>query len=119
MTGTAFLLSVEMSRRFACGSHPVVARSARPKDLVVIDPYNRRPGHRAVAILADIRRLGMVWRFAGSIGTVVATNTVTRNVHMIEVGWNPADSRVAVVAVVAAGYVRRVLAGSDCAVVTG
>jgi len=61
----------------------------------------------------------MGWVFARRVGAVVATDAVARNVHVIEVGGNPGNGRVAVVAVVTARDVSWVLAGRRVAVVAG
>ena len=55
---------------------------------------------------------------ARRIRAVVATGTIVDNVCVIEVGRQPGDSRVAIVAVFAAGDMRWVLAGRRDAVVT-
>ena len=56
---------------------------------------------------------------AGRVGAVVAADAVARDIHVIEVGREPGDGCMAVVAVVAARDVRRVLARGSVAVVTG
>jgi len=56
---------------------------------------------------------------AGRVGAVMAADAVTRDVHVIEVRRYPGDRRVAVIAVVAAGDVRRMFAGRGIAVMTG
>ena len=56
---------------------------------------------------------------ARCIGTVVATDAVVGDIHVIEVGWNPGNGRVAVVAVVTASDVRRILAGRRVTVMAG
>lgn len=66
----------------------------------MIDNDGRRPGGRAVAILADVGRQNMVRILAGRISAIVATRAVTHDVYMVEVGRRPRDRRVAVIAIV-------------------
>ena len=54
---------------------------------------------------------------AGRVGAVVAADAIARDIHMIEIRRDPRNRCVAVVAVIAARYVRRVLARSPIAVV--
>ena len=56
---------------------------------------------------------------AGRVGAVVAADAVARDIHVIEIRRDPGDGCMAVVAVVAARDVRRVLARGGIAVVTG
>ena len=56
---------------------------------------------------------------AGRIRAVVAADAISRDVHVVEVRRYPGDCRVAVIAVLAARNVRRVLAGGDRAVMAG
>ena len=56
---------------------------------------------------------------ASRVSAIVAACAVARDVDVIEVGREPRDSRVAIVAVVATGDVGWVLAGRSNAVVTG
>ncbi len=85
----------------------------------MIDGDCRRPDGIVVAVFADICRLNVRWAFTGRIGAVVASDAVTRNVHVIEVCRQPASRRVTIVAVIAGSDVRRVLAGGRDAVMTG
>ena len=56
---------------------------------------------------------------AGRVRTVMAIRTIAHDIHVIEIGWNPARSRVAVVAIIATCNMIGVLARCDIAVVTG
>ena len=60
----------------------------------------------------------MGWILASSIGTVVAAGAITCDVHVVEIGRQPADCGVTIVAVVATVYVGWMLAGRDYAVMT-
>ena len=55
---------------------------------------------------------------AGRFNAIVATDAVARDVYVIEVGRNPPACPVTVVAGVAAGDMRRVLAGCADTVMT-
>ncbi len=55
---------------------------------------------------------------ASSVGTVVAAGAITCDVHVVEIGRQPADCGVTIVAVVATVYVGWMLAGRDYAVMT-
>ena len=69
----------------------VVTGTAFAQYLCVINSESRCPNIRVVAILADICCLHMRDILAGSLDAVVAADAVTRNIHMIEVGRQPAD----------------------------
>ena len=56
----------------------------------MIDRYNWQPANRIMAILADISRLYVRWILALCVSSVVATRTITGDIHMIEVGGGPA-----------------------------
>jgi hypothetical protein len=68
---------------------------------------HRREHAGAVAILADASRLNMRRMFSSRVRSVVTTGTITSDTRVIEVGWQPAGSRVTVIAVVATRDVRR------------
>ena len=72
-----------------------------------------------MAVFTDIGRLGMCRVLTGCVRTVMAADTVTGNVDVIEIRGYPGDRAVTVIAVVAAGDVCRVLASSTDAVVAG
>ena len=55
---------------------------------------------------------------ASSVGTVVAAGAITCDVHVVEIGRQPADCGVTIVAVVATVYVGWMLARRDYAVMT-
>jgi hypothetical protein len=52
------------------------------------------------------------WVLARSVGAVVAAEAVSGDVHVIEIRRYPRDGGVTVIAIIAARYVRRMLA--DC-----
>jgi len=61
----------------------------------------------------------MDWSLANGIGAVVATHAVVHDVDVVEVGWQPGNCRMAVVAIIAAGDMGWVFAGRYDAVMTG
>ena len=119
MTHATVLRGIEVARILSRGCCAVVARRTGAQNLVVIHGRDRCPDRRGVAILADVGCLDVRQSLTDGIHAVVATNTVIHDVDVVEVGGQPRDCRVAVIAVIAAGYVRRVFAGRYYAVVTG
>lgn len=119
MTHATVLRGIEVARVLSGGRRAIVAGRTGAQNLVVIDGRDRRPNRRSVAILADVGCLDVRRSLTDGIGAVVATNTVIHDVDVVEVGGQPRDCRVAVIAVIAAGYMRRVFAGRNYAVVTG
>ncbi len=71
-----------------------------------------------MAVLAHIGGLNVCRVLTGGVSAVVARDTVRRYIGVIEIRREPADRRVAVVAVLPAGDVRGVLAGCNDAVMT-
>ena len=78
-----------------------------------------RPDNIIVAVSADVRCQDMVLALARRVDAVVATDAVVKDVRVIESGWYPGGRRVAVVTVVAAVDMCRVLARGNGTVVTG
>jgi len=64
-----------------------------------------------MAVGADIGRIDMGRVLARSIGAVVATDAIARDVRVIEVRRYPRDRRVAVVTIFTARDMSRVFAG--------
>jgi len=106
-------------RVLARGDDAIMAGVAASYYLGVINSHHRREYIRGVAVFTNIRRLDVCRVLADRLSTVVAAKTVTGDVHVIEIRGQPTDCAVTVIAGVAAGNVRRVLAGGDDAVVTG
>jgi len=101
-----------------CG-RAVVTRCAGAKNLVVVNRNDGRPNSGIVAILADVGRRRVRRTFAGRVRTVVAAHAISRDISVIEIGRDPGDCRMAVVAVVATRYMSTVFAGGRCAIVAG
>jgi len=76
----------------------------------VIDLHHWYEYIGVVAILANVRSLNVRQILANGIHAVMAINTISSDVQVIEIGRQPAHSAVTVIAVVATGYMRRVFA---------
>ncbi len=108
-----------MSRVLAGSLCAVVARRTGAQDLIVVHRNYGLPGVSAVAVFADVCCRNMCLTFARSVSAVVTTEAIVHDIDMVEVGRQPGDRSVAVVAVVAAVYVSRVLAACCDAVMAG
>ena len=107
----------EVPRILAGRNIPVVTGRTGAEYLGVIDAHDGAPRRCAVTVLADIRCQYMRRVFAGRVYAVVTVMAVAGDIHMIEVGGKPCNRRVAVVAIVAAGNMRRMFSSRDRAVV--
>ena len=58
----------------------------------------------------------MIEALARGFGAVVALDTVSDDIHMVEIGRHPGHCCMTVIAIVAAGDMGRVFAGRDQAV---
>lgn len=95
-----------------------MAGTATAQYLCVIDREHRHKYIRVVTIFAHIAALDMCQVFADCLCAVMAANAVPTDIDMIEVCWEPADGRVAVIAIDAARDVRRVFTGRGDTVMT-
>jgi len=111
--------AIDMARVLPSGCDAIMAGSTSAYDLGVIDRKHGCPDIRRMAVLTDVGGLHMGRSFAGRIRAVMAAHAIASDIDVIEVCRQPARSRVTVVAVVATGDVRRVLAGGRDTVVTG
>jgi len=118
MADITFDTGTEVARILACCRYAVVTGRAGPQHLGVVNSENGREHIRRMAVLAYIGRLNVCRVLAGRVRTVVAAKTIARDVHVIEVGRQPAYGAVTIIAVVAAGYMIRCLAGGSNAIVT-
>ncbi len=119
MTIVTIIAAIHVRRVLAGGRNAVVTGAARTDDLRMIDDKCGSKYVSGMAVLTDIGRLDMRGVFADSFGAVVAIEAAASDVDVVEVRWQPANRRVAVVAVIVAGNVRRVLASCRDAVVAG
>ena len=60
---------------------------AGTNDLRVVDGKDRRKDVGIVAVLANIAGLDVCQILANGIDTVMAVNTLARDVQMVKVGW--------------------------------
>ncbi len=118
MAKATVLRRIEVARILAGSRSAIVAGCARAQDLGVINGNDGRPDICAVAIFADVGRLWVQWPLAGRVCSVMAAGTIVDNIGMIEIRWQPGDSGMAVIAIVAAGDMRWVFANSYHAVMT-
>ena len=93
--------------------------NAGSKYLGVVYRVCGRKRHVVVTILAHVTRVDMSWVLASSLNAVMAVDTIRGNADVVKVRGDPGHARVAVVAIVAARDVGRVLAGRCVAVMTG
>lgn len=96
-----------------------MARRAGSKYLVVVHVRHRCPHVRAVAVLANIRCLYVHRTLASRVRAIVTTHAVVHDIDMVEVRGHPGHGRMAVIAIVAAGNMRRVFANGRNAIVAG
>ena len=76
---------------FASRCRAVVARTASPNDLGVIDGVGRHEDVRVMAILADVRRLDMCGVLAHRVDAVMAAAAVINDTQVIEIRRAPRD----------------------------
>ena len=107
----------DMSGVLAGGRRAVVAAAAVSQHLQMIDAHDRSEGHNGVTVFADIGCLDMRGRLADLIDRVVTTYAIPHDVVVIEVGGDPANGRVAVIAGLATQDMPGVLADGRHAVV--
>ena len=83
----------------------------------MIDRHHRCKNIGGVAVLADIGCLNMCRVLARCVRAVMTADAIAGDIDVIKVRWQPANGAVAVIAGIAAGDMRRVLAdGSDAVV---
>jgi len=109
----------DMCGRLAGCDIAIVTGFAGTNYLGVIDDYRRRPNVHAMTIFTNRGCLNMCDVLASRIGTVMAVHTIAGDGRMVKIGWRPANGRVAVVAVIATGEVRRMFASRCDPIVTG
>lgn len=85
VAGVAFLRGVEVTRVLSRRRSAIVTGCTRAKHLRVIDRHHGREHVRRMAVFTDIGRQWVRGVLAGRIRAVVATDTVSRNVYVIEI----------------------------------
>ena len=96
----------------------VVTRATCTQNLHVINSERRCPQIRRVAVLTDISGRDMRRRLADGLYAIVAADTIAGNIDVIEIRRQPGHRGMAIIAVNAARYMSRVLAGRDSAIMT-
>lgn len=85
----------------------------------MINSNHRRPDIRVVAVLADVRCLNMRYGFTSRTNAIVAADAVSDDICVVEGRRPPRHCRVAIIAVIAARDMRRMLADCDNTIVAG
>jgi len=119
VTVIAIIAACDMRRVLACCYRAIVTGAASANNLRMVHPIGGGERHVVVTVLANIGGLDMCRVLAGGIGAVVAAEAVVDYICVVKIGWYPCCGRVAIIAVVTAADVRRVLAFCNRAIVTG
>jgi len=119
MTVVAGVAACYVSRVLTACSDPIMAGATGSQNLCVINGDHGLPHIGRVAVLADICRLNVRRAFAGRRRSVMAANTISDDVHVIEIRRQPGNRGVTVVAGIAARDVSRVLTDRSDAVMAG
>lgn len=85
VTGVAFLCGTEVPRFLADGCYAIVTGRTRAKHLGVIDCHHGHKCIRRVAVFTDIRCQNVCRIFTGGIRAIVAAETVTGDIYVIEI----------------------------------
>ena len=109
----------DVCRRLASRDIAVVTGLASTNYLGVVDHCRWRPNIHAMTIFTNRGCLNVCDMLASRIRTVMAIYTIAGDGRVIKIGWRPANGCVAVVAVVATGEMRRMLASRCDPIVTG
>ena len=115
----AIIAARDMSRVLAGCRVAVMTGNAGSEYLGVVYRVCGRKRHIVVAILTHVTRVYMSWVLARCLDAVMAVDTIRGNADVIKVRGDPGDRCVAVIAIVTARDVGRVLAGCRVAVMTG
>ena len=118
MAKATVLRCIEVPRILAGSRSAIVAGCARTQHLGVINVNDGRPDICAVAVFADVGRLRVQWPLAGRVCSVMAAGTIVDNIGVIEIRWQPGDSSMAVIAIIATGDMRWVFANGYHTVMT-
>ena len=119
MTVVAGIAAGDMRRVLADRNDAVMAGGTGSQYLRVINSHHGREQIGGMAVFADIRCLNVVRVLTDRLRAVVTTDTVARDIQVIEVRRQPANRAVTIVTGIAAGDMRRVLANGNGAIVAG
>lgn len=119
MAVVAVVAAVDVILIFPGCLHAVMARAAGAQDLRVVNGKYGGKHIGRMAVFTNVARLNVRRSLARRVSTVVAAEAVARDVDMVEVRGQPANRRMTVVAVVAAGDVIQVFPGGREAIMAG
>ena len=119
MTNVTFLIGYEMPVIFSGRKRPIVAGGTRTQHLRMVNPCRWYPHPCSVTIFTNVGCQYVILIFAGRVCTVVAANAISGNVRVIKISGHPSYGCVAIVAVIPAADMRRVLTDRNGAVMTG
>lgn len=102
---------------FANGDNAIVAGVTSTDGLRMVHREYGRKNIGGVTVLANIAGSNVSQVLASRINPVVAVDTISRDVQVVEIGWQPSDRRMAVIACVATCYMRRNLSRRNNTVV--
>ena len=109
----------KVRRVLAFCRHAIVAGEAGANHLRMVDHVGRRKRRNVMTIFADVCGVDVSRVLANGIGAVMAAETIAGDAGMVEIGWRPGDSCVAIVTGITAGDVRCMLTCRGSSVVTG
>ena len=101
MTVVAVVAADNMIRVFAACNGPVVTRATTTNDITVIDHKCRRETVGRMTVLASIGRQYVSRVLTRCVCTVVAGDTISDNIGMIENGGRPCCGAVAIITLLA------------------
>ena len=114
MAVIAVFAARDVGRVLARGGVAIVAGSAGPEDLGMVDHVSRRKCHVVVAVLAYVARIDVRGVLTRGLHAIMTIDAVARDVGVIKIGWSPRDSGVPIVTIVAARDVGRMF--SSCCI---
>lgn len=119
MAEVAFDSRNKVSRILADRGRSVVAGRTGTEHLCMVNVEHRRPNGRRVTVLTDVGCKYVLRVLAGRNSAVVTADAVARYVRMIKVCGQPGYGGVAVVAIIAARDMSRMLSCCGDAIMTG
>ena len=119
VTNITFLSRYEMPVIFSGRKRPIVAGRTGTQYLRMVDSRSWHPHRSRVTVLTNVGCQYVILVFASRVCPVVTANAVAGNVRMIKISGHPSHGCVAIVAIVPAADMRRVLAYRNGAVMTG
>jgi len=106
-----------VSWMFTCCGNAIVGGIASTNNLEMVHRKDRNPDIGGMAVFTNVTGLDMCRWLALRLRAVVTAEAVTYDIDVIEVCGRPAGRRMTIIASVATADMRRILAGSDDAIV--